>query len=81
MHTGMFGTGIATKKLRNIMQVPQHLTHIYNSCIVTNTLTLMSTFKLKIKIPLESRYTYQTQQLYHLRLPHLFHQFLSITNP
>ena len=33
-------------ELRNVIQVPQHLTHILNSCIITNSLTIMSTFQL-----------------------------------
>ena len=34
------------KKLRNVIQVPQNLTHIFNSCIIAISFTLMPTFPL-----------------------------------
>jgi hypothetical protein len=34
------------KKLRNVIQVQQHLPHIFNLCIIPNPFTLMLTFPL-----------------------------------
>ena len=37
-------TNRETKKIPNVTQVPQYLAHIFKSCIIANSFTIMPTF-------------------------------------